>query len=165
MSYNVDQQTKKTARVRRLFVAALALGCAFGTVPHAQAQHVTPPTSPPSLRHRWETPHFWWATRWGLKAIPACPQAQALPPLPGPSRPLAPKPPFFRASSVGTFRSSPTSSAQIQDPPRLPQDHCPSAARRGRAPSIAARCGDRSCIRSPPAPTPVVLLPGRLQTP
>src|SRR5260370_22708911 len=49
MSYNVDQQTKKTARVRRLFVAALALGCAFGTVPHAQAQHVTPPTTPPLI--------------------------------------------------------------------------------------------------------------------
>jgi hypothetical protein len=46
MTYNVDQQTKKTARARRLFVAALALGCAFGTVTHAQAQNITPPTTP-----------------------------------------------------------------------------------------------------------------------
>lgn len=46
MSYNLDQQTKKTARVRRLFVAALALGCAFGTVPLAAAQNVTPPSTP-----------------------------------------------------------------------------------------------------------------------
>jgi hypothetical protein len=43
MSHNVDRQTKETARVRRLFVAALALGCAFGTVAHAQ--NVTPPTT------------------------------------------------------------------------------------------------------------------------
>src|SRR5678815_5711046 len=45
MSYNVDQQTKKTTRVQRLFAAALALGCAFGTVVHAQ----TPPTTPPLI--------------------------------------------------------------------------------------------------------------------
>jgi hypothetical protein len=49
MTYNVDQQTKKTARVRRLFVAALALGCAFGTVTHAQELNVTPPTTPPLI--------------------------------------------------------------------------------------------------------------------
>src|SRR5260370_26805194 len=46
MSYNLGQQTKKTARVRRLFAAALVLGCAFGTVTHAQAQNITPPTTP-----------------------------------------------------------------------------------------------------------------------
>ena len=49
MSYNVDQQTKKTARVRRLFAAALALGCAFGTVAHAQTQNITSPTTPPLI--------------------------------------------------------------------------------------------------------------------
>jgi hypothetical protein len=46
MSYNLDQQLKKTARVRRLLVAALALGCAFGTVTNAAAQRITPPTTP-----------------------------------------------------------------------------------------------------------------------
>src|SRR6266496_666006 len=46
MTDNVDQQTKRTARVRRLLTAALALGCAFGTAAHAQAQHITPPTTP-----------------------------------------------------------------------------------------------------------------------
>ena len=45
MSYNPDQQTKNTARVRSLFVAALVLACAFGTVTLAAAQ-VTPPTTP-----------------------------------------------------------------------------------------------------------------------
>jgi hypothetical protein len=44
MTYNIDQQAKKTSRVRKLFVATLALGCAFGTIAHAQT--VTPPTTP-----------------------------------------------------------------------------------------------------------------------
>jgi Protein of unknown function (DUF3455) len=44
MTYNVDQQTKQTARVQRLFVAALALGCALGTIAHAQ--NITPPATP-----------------------------------------------------------------------------------------------------------------------
>jgi hypothetical protein len=46
MNYNVDQQTEKNARVRRLFVAALALGCAFATVTRAQAQNIASPTTP-----------------------------------------------------------------------------------------------------------------------
>ena len=45
MSHNLSQQTKKTARVRNLFVAVLVLGCAFGTVTNAAAQ-VTPPPTP-----------------------------------------------------------------------------------------------------------------------
>jgi Protein of unknown function (DUF3455) len=43
MNYNLGQQPKKTARVRSLFVAALLLGCAFGTVTQAAADDVTPP--------------------------------------------------------------------------------------------------------------------------
>jgi hypothetical protein len=43
MSYNVGQQTTKNARVRSLFVAALVLACAFGTVNHAAAQVTAPP--------------------------------------------------------------------------------------------------------------------------
>jgi hypothetical protein len=49
MSYNLGQQTKKTARVRSLFVAALVLACAFGTVTLAAAQTVTPPTTPAGI--------------------------------------------------------------------------------------------------------------------
>src|SRR6266404_4317160 len=49
MTYNLDQQIKKTARVRRLFVAALALGCAFGTVNQAVAQTIPSPTTPPTI--------------------------------------------------------------------------------------------------------------------
>jgi hypothetical protein len=49
MSYNLNQQLKKTARVRRLLVAALALGCAFGTVTNAAAQKIASPTTPPLI--------------------------------------------------------------------------------------------------------------------
>jgi hypothetical protein len=48
MSYKLSQQTKKTARVRSLFGAALVLACAFGTVTHAAAQ-VTPPPVPDAI--------------------------------------------------------------------------------------------------------------------
>ena len=42
MSYNLGQQTNKAARVRSVFMAALVLACAFGTVTPAAAQ-ITPP--------------------------------------------------------------------------------------------------------------------------
>jgi len=45
MSYN----PKNTARVRKLLVLALALACALGTVPHAAAQTITPPTTPAAI--------------------------------------------------------------------------------------------------------------------
>jgi len=48
MSYILGQHTKKTARVRSLFAAALVLACACGTVTHAAAQ-VTPPSTPDSI--------------------------------------------------------------------------------------------------------------------
>jgi hypothetical protein len=44
MRHNIGQQTKTEARVRTLFVAALALECTFGTIAHAQ--NVNPPTTP-----------------------------------------------------------------------------------------------------------------------
>ena len=46
MSYNVNQQPKETARVRSLYVAALVLACAFGTVTNAAAQKIASPTTP-----------------------------------------------------------------------------------------------------------------------
>src|SRR5215471_5341121 len=49
MSYNLDQRTKKTARVRRLFVAALVFVCAFGAASYAAAQTVTPPPTPTTI--------------------------------------------------------------------------------------------------------------------
>ena len=49
MNYNCGQQPKKTARVRTVFAAALVLGCTFGTVTHAAAQEITPPTTPADI--------------------------------------------------------------------------------------------------------------------
>jgi uncharacterized protein DUF3455 len=46
MNYNPGHNPKTTTRARRLFVAALALGFAFGTAAHAQ---VTPPATPPLI--------------------------------------------------------------------------------------------------------------------
>jgi hypothetical protein len=46
MSYNLSQQATKTVRARSLFVAALALACALGTVTNLAAQTVTPPATP-----------------------------------------------------------------------------------------------------------------------
>jgi hypothetical protein len=48
MSNNLSQQAAKTVRVRKLFVAALVLACAFGTVTRAAAQ-VTPPPTPDTI--------------------------------------------------------------------------------------------------------------------
>jgi hypothetical protein len=49
MSVNLGNLTKMTTRVRSRFVANLALGCAFGTVTHAEAQKITPPTTPSAI--------------------------------------------------------------------------------------------------------------------
>src|SRR5215472_2788231 len=46
MSNTLGQETRKPARVQGLLVAALVLGCTFGSVAHAAAQTVTPPTTP-----------------------------------------------------------------------------------------------------------------------
>ncbi len=46
MSYNFVQQVARTSRVRRLFAAALTLGCVFATAADAQAQSIPSPTTP-----------------------------------------------------------------------------------------------------------------------
>ena len=47
MRHTSGQRAKTRARLRGLFVAALALGCAFGTIAHAQ--NVKPPATPPLI--------------------------------------------------------------------------------------------------------------------
>ena len=49
MNYNLGRQTRKTALVRSLLVAALVFACAFGTVSTAAAQKVTPPAAPAKI--------------------------------------------------------------------------------------------------------------------
>jgi len=46
ISLNSGQQTKTTVRVRNLFVAAVALACALGTVTSASAQKISSPATP-----------------------------------------------------------------------------------------------------------------------
>src|SRR6516162_1121570 len=49
MSNNLLNLESKIARVRSLFVAALALSSALGTITVASAQTVTPPTTPTQI--------------------------------------------------------------------------------------------------------------------
>jgi hypothetical protein len=49
MSTNPFQQARKIARVRRLFAAALVLGCALGTVTNAAAQKIASPKTPDGI--------------------------------------------------------------------------------------------------------------------
>jgi hypothetical protein len=49
MSYKLGEQTKKPSRIRSLFVAALVLGCTFGTVTHAARKKITAPRTPAAI--------------------------------------------------------------------------------------------------------------------
>jgi hypothetical protein len=55
MSNNTWQQIRKIARVRRLFTAALVLGCALGTVTNAAAQTIASPKTPDSITPKGNT--------------------------------------------------------------------------------------------------------------
>jgi Protein of unknown function (DUF3455) len=49
MSYNLGQPTNNRAPLRRLFVAALVLVCAFGAVTGAVAKKIKPPVTPAAI--------------------------------------------------------------------------------------------------------------------
>ena len=49
MNCRFDQQARKTAQVRTLFVAALLLACTILTVNQASAQNLTPPQTPTDI--------------------------------------------------------------------------------------------------------------------
>jgi hypothetical protein len=49
MSLNLGHLTKMTTRTRTPFVSALVLAFVFGTVTHARAQKITPPTTPSAI--------------------------------------------------------------------------------------------------------------------
>jgi hypothetical protein len=49
MTPNLNQRTKKTARTRNLFAAALVLTCALGAVTNVAAENVTPPPTPTAI--------------------------------------------------------------------------------------------------------------------
>ena len=159
MSTNPFQQARKIARVRRLFAAALVLGCALGTVTNAAAQKIASPKTPDGLHQGRETPHSWKAMLSARKAIPACPRAMVAPPgTPTPAR----KPPYLWISSESRCRSLLTSPASMKIPTTPPPYRYPSeATRRGRALLTRARCGRQRPDRSMPAPTRVARIRGR----
>jgi hypothetical protein len=49
MTYDRFQFISKIARVRSMSAAVLAMGCAFGTITHANAQRVSPPPTPTQI--------------------------------------------------------------------------------------------------------------------
>ncbi|MEA3005972.1 MAG: hypothetical protein QOI94_1241, partial [Acidobacteriaceae bacterium] len=49
MTLNLSRLTRKTTRVRNLFVAILVLGWTLGRITHVEAQKITPPTTPGAL--------------------------------------------------------------------------------------------------------------------
>ena len=51
MNYKPAQKTGKSTRSRKLFVAALVLGAAFGMVSHAMAQNISSPSIPGEGNH------------------------------------------------------------------------------------------------------------------
>src|SRR5215469_1238899 len=145
MTYNADQQAKTTARGRRLFVATLALGCAFGTIAHAQ--NVTPPPTPTLITPPAGNSAFLVGHAIGTQGY-VC-----LPTVPGASTASwtvnAPRPEATLFLSLGgrTSRSSPTSLARMKTPSTL-HSRCPSAMRRGRAHSIAAGSGGHERVQT-----------------
>src|SRR2546426_5357922 len=106
MSYNLDQQMKKTVRVRRLLVATLALGCAFGTVTHAAAQTITPPTTPEVITPPAGNSAFLLGRAVGTQGYVCLPKGTGASWTVNNARPEAT---LLRASSGRTSRSSPTS--------------------------------------------------------
>ena len=76
MNHSVGQQPKKTARDGRLFVAALALGYALGTVTNALTHYA--PHHFRSSHHRKEILHFCQARGWFLKVTFDGPLAQSI---------------------------------------------------------------------------------------
>ena len=95
MSINLGQLTRNITGVHSLFVALLLLTSVSAALTRAEAQKITPPITPGAITPPAGNSAFCWVTQWGLKAMFACRRAQALLPLPGPSTPPAPKPPFL----------------------------------------------------------------------
>src|SRR6266550_4725680 len=136
MSYNFSQQTKKTVRVRSLFVAALVLAFAFGTVTRAAAQ-VTPPPVPdtiavPAGNSPYLVGHAFGSQ--GYTCLPTSDGGAAWNPTARPEATLFTD--FFgqQFQIITHFQSINSNPKKDVIPPSA-------GTRRGRVPSIAAGCG------------------------
>ena len=159
MSANVNQINNQTARVQSLFMAVLAVLCAFGTVSNATAQRVTPPTTPIDIAVPEGNSPFLLGHAIGTQGYTCLPTSAG-----GTSWTLnlpAPKPRCLRVSSGSRFRSSLTSPVLMQTPNRTLQS-LSAAMRRGRVRLTPARCGlQRLDISMPALIVPAVRIGAR----
>jgi Protein of unknown function (DUF3455) len=161
MSNNAGQQTKKAARVRRLYVAAFVLACSFGTVSRAAAQTVTPPTIPSIITPPAGNSAFLVGHAFGTQGYVCLPTGTgAASWTVNGARPQATLFGSFFGQDVQIITHFLSPDENL--PTSSPQAHYPSATRPGRVLSIATRCGQSSWHRSPPAPTRVARMLARL---
>ena len=150
MNYSLGRLLNNPGAARKLFAAALVLGCVFATATSASAQSIASPTTPDSITPPVGNSAFLLGRAVGTQGYVCLPTANGT--LRGPSMALGRKPPFLRASSGRTSRSSRISSAPIPTPTSTRLSRSPSPTRRGRVPSTAARCGHRLGRSRTPSP-------------
>ena len=114
MSYKVNQKNDRTARVQSLFMAALVLICAFGTITNAAAQRVTPPTTPTDIAVPEGNSAFLVGHAIGTQGYTCLPTSTGT--TSWTINAPRPKPHCLRLSSGSRFRSSPTSPVLMQIP-------------------------------------------------
>jgi hypothetical protein len=147
MSYNVDQQTEKIARVRRLFVAALALGCAFATVTRAQAQNIASPLTPSIITPPAGNTAFSVGHAVGTQGYICLPTPANAAVASWTVKGARPEATLFQRFFGQDFQIITHFLSPDTNPNDAAPNRFPSATPRGRAPSIAARCGHRSRFR------------------
>jgi hypothetical protein len=145
MRYNLDQKTKKTVRVRKLFAAALVMGGALGTAATA-AQNITPPSTPAIITPPAGNSAFLLGRAQGTQGYVCLPQGAGASWTVNNARQLPFQTFFGQDVQIITYFS-----ARYKPQPERPKP-AGLAAQRGRTPSMAARWGRRlhRCYRFRP---------------
>jgi Protein of unknown function (DUF3455) len=102
MTRSIGQQTRTKVRIRRLFVAALALGCAFGTIAHAQP--VTPPPTPTRITPPDGNSAFLLGQAVGTQGYVCLPTAPGAPTASWTVNPARPEATLFYSPGAHTFQ-------------------------------------------------------------
>ena len=159
MNCNFGQQSNKTARFRGLFAAALVIGCALSTATNAEAEQMTAPATSIAITPPEGNAAFLLGRALGTQGYVCLPSGTGASWTVNGARPEATLFRTFFGQDVPDRHPLPQPRYQPQRSSH--QTRCPSPTRRGRAPSIAAKCGRSRCTRFPPAPTRVARMPGR----
>jgi len=162
MTLNLSRLTRKTTRVRNLFVAILVLGWTFGRITHVEAQKITPPTTPGALTPPAGNSAFLLGHAVGTQGYVCLPTSAGASTASWTVDAARPEATLLLVSSGDMWRWSHTPLAPIPTPTRSPQIRYRSAAQPGRVPSTAARFGDNRCNRFLLAPTRAARMLGRL---